>query len=179
MIKHGILALLTLGQAYGLQIRNELSRRTHRATPYNVGQIYATLDRLTAAGLVHASVGARDGSPLYALTDTGAELADQWCGQAVPGSRTPWDEMLFHVLLVRSLPSVPSAPVVDGYRGYWRGVLVRSAEGRVAGHAQLPALAERLRAEAALAWLERVAEVPDEDIPLDTERPPRGRPAKG
>lgn len=172
-MKHGILALLTQGSAYGLQVRNELTVRVQRETPFNVGQIYATIDRLTVAGLLVSDQRTSDGLPLYSLTEEGQSTAEQWISVADPGVRARWESMTFQVLLVRSLPGVDSSTLISSYEDFWRQVTIDlPLEGSLAQ------LATQLQAEAALTWLSQVAQHPLAITPLSSVRPPRGRPAR-
>lgn len=51
-----LLALLRLGDdAYGVSVRSEIERRTHRDV--SIGAVYATLDRMEAKDLVASRVG--------------------------------------------------------------------------------------------------------------------------
>ncbi len=59
-VRHALLALLSEGPKYGLQLRQEFEARTGEVWPLNVGQVYTTLQRLERDGLV-ASDGADDG----------------------------------------------------------------------------------------------------------------------
>lgn len=49
-VRDGLLALLTLGPAYGLQLHAELLDRAAHRRRVNVGQIYSTLERLRERG---------------------------------------------------------------------------------------------------------------------------------
>jgi hypothetical protein len=51
-VRDGILAILSMGPAYGLQLHSELTSRAPHRKPVNVGQIYGTLDRLAKQGLI-------------------------------------------------------------------------------------------------------------------------------
>src|SRR6202012_3215532 len=55
-VRHALLALLSEGPKYGLQLRQEFVARTGEVWPLNVGQVYTTLQRLERDGLVE-SVG--------------------------------------------------------------------------------------------------------------------------
>ena len=46
-VRDALLALLTAGPAYGFQLHGGLAARTGGRRTVNVGQTYATLDRLT------------------------------------------------------------------------------------------------------------------------------------
>ena len=51
-VRHALLALLSDGPKYGLQLRQEFEARTGEVWPLNVGQVYTTLQRLERDGLV-------------------------------------------------------------------------------------------------------------------------------
>ena len=54
-VRDGLLAVLSLGEGYGLQLHSELAARAPHRSPVNVGQIYSTLERLARAGLVESA----------------------------------------------------------------------------------------------------------------------------
>ena len=45
-VRHALLALLSEGPKYGLQLRKEFEESTGEVWPLNVGQVYTTLQRL-------------------------------------------------------------------------------------------------------------------------------------
>ena len=49
-VRHALLALLSEGPKYGLQLRDEFEQRTGEVWPLNVGQVYTTLQRLERDG---------------------------------------------------------------------------------------------------------------------------------
>ena len=51
-VRHALLALLTEGPKYGLQLGQEFEARTGDVWPLNMGQVYTTLQRLDRDGLV-------------------------------------------------------------------------------------------------------------------------------
>jgi DNA-binding PadR family transcriptional regulator len=55
-VPHALLALLTQGPMYGLQLQQAFEGATGEVWPINVGQVYGTLQRLVGVGLV-VSVG--------------------------------------------------------------------------------------------------------------------------
>ncbi len=68
-VRHALLALLSEGPKYGLQLRQEFEARTGEVWPLNVGQVYTTLQRLERDGLV-ASDGDDEGPQKgYRITD--------------------------------------------------------------------------------------------------------------
>jgi DNA-binding PadR family transcriptional regulator len=53
-VRHALLALLSEGPKYGLQLQKEFEARTGEVWPLNVGQVYTTLQRLERDGLVES-----------------------------------------------------------------------------------------------------------------------------
>ncbi|GAA3585581.1 hypothetical protein GCM10022198_06110 [Klugiella xanthotipulae] len=177
-IKNGILALLTLGPAYGLQLRNELQARTLREPALNVGQVYSTLERLQSSGLVKQTAETDDRLPLYTLTDTGAASAASWITTGTLATASPWESMVFQVLLVRSLPGVDSTPLLVSLRDQWVRINEIAQESyRAEITHDLRSHAGETLSIAALSWLRRVGDTSDHGMPLDTRRPQRGRPS--
>ena len=192
IVKHGILALLTQGPAYGLQLRTELVARTGRAPAVNVGQVYSTLERALASGLVTQDSHTEDGLPLYRLTREGEREARRWLVEPEFAPASAFDDMVCQVLLARSLPGVDPAPLVTRYRDHWAGMA--GAGAGAAGEAATAAatsgpggepdgLVERSRrraaralASAALDWLSETERDGGQGWPLARTRPPRGRP---
>jgi DNA-binding PadR family transcriptional regulator len=177
IIRDGILALLTQGPAYGLQLRNELDSRLKRPQQTNVGQVYSTLERLQLAGLVAQSTQTSDGLPLYTLSSSGAAVANEWMinPQIDPSAR--WDSMVSQVLLVKSLPEVSAEPLIEEFRSYWREAL-QQAQNMYAPEvsSDLRSSAEEGLCIAALTWLEQAAQADDRGQHISQQRPPRGRP---
>ena len=67
-VRHALLALLSEGPKYGLQLRQEFEARTGEVWPLNVGQVYTTLQRLERDGLVESDDTGDDG-PAEGLPD--------------------------------------------------------------------------------------------------------------
>lgn len=178
-IRDGILALLSLGPAYGLQLRNEFDSRLLRTQSTNVGQVYATLERLCAAELVVQDSFTVDGLPLYALTDTGEAEAKLWLRKPRIDQNNRWDAMVTQVLIARSIPAQSSEGLVDAFIAYWNAsleVAQNSFDHSVTS--ELRSSAEESLALAALSWLDRVRAVDDTGWTLSAERPARGRPSR-
>jgi DNA-binding PadR family transcriptional regulator len=68
-VKHALLALLSEGPKYGLQLRQEFEAQTGEVWPLNIGQVYTTLQRLERDGLVSPTV--RGGRPAEGLPHHG------------------------------------------------------------------------------------------------------------
>ena len=59
-VRHALLALLSEGPKYGLQLREEFEAGTGEVWPLNVGQVYTTLQRLERDGLVESDGDGQD-----------------------------------------------------------------------------------------------------------------------
>src|SRR3954470_10719179 len=98
-VRHALLALLSSGPRYGLQLRNEVEARTGEVWPLNVGQVYTTLQRLERDGFV-ASEGGDDGPQKgYRLTDAGRVELLAWLATPASDAQPPRDELLIKVLV--------------------------------------------------------------------------------
>lgn len=184
-VREGFLALLLAGENYGFGLHQEWIRRTGGRRPLNPGQSYATLDRLRSAGLIESAGTTADGLELSRLTESGRARALDWLGGDDASGTDPWDESLDRVLLVLSLPpgTIPkltAQAVLSAERSAWEQRL-RSAEPADEWVAQEATHAQNRQAEAAIAWLEAIAERHARSdanftIPFSTERRRRGRP---
>ncbi|MEN9751026.1 MAG: hypothetical protein RLZZ600_73 [Actinomycetota bacterium] len=112
-VPEALTAILTLGDAYGLQLHAELGARLPHRSKTNVGQIYSTLERLVRDGLVERSGETQDGLPLYAATAAGATRAKYWLAGNAIDSGASWTEILDVVLLGSTLAPVPLTQACD------------------------------------------------------------------
>src|ERR1700709_2815746 len=97
-VRHALLALLSDGPKYGLQLRHEFEARTGEVWPLNVGQVYSTLQRLERAAFVESRDGEVAGQQkrLRVNGDRRGELAT-WLH--TPSDTTPpRDELVIKVL---------------------------------------------------------------------------------
>ncbi|MFD4419884.1 PadR family transcriptional regulator [Agromyces sp. NPDC058484] len=119
-VRDAILVLLTAGPAYGFQLHGGLAARTGGRRTVNVGQTYATLERLARQRLVEPAGTTDDGLPLHRLTAAGAEAAQAWLMGADAAGADPWDETLDRILIARSLPDCDADAVIAAERARWR-----------------------------------------------------------
>jgi DNA-binding PadR family transcriptional regulator len=120
-----MLALLSEGPKYGLQLREEFEARTGEVWPLNVGQVYMTLQRLERDALIAAVTDATDDeeepdSPqkAYRITDEGhAELA-RWLRTPPDLSTPPRDELVMKVLVSLRVPGTDTRDVIQAHRRY-------------------------------------------------------------
>lgn len=172
-LRHSLLAVLTLGPAYGYQLHAEVVERTRRDAPLNVGQVYSTLDRLRRDGLIEDAGSTPDNLPLYALTDAGAIEARMHLTEP---DLSDWHDMVERVLLALSLPGNHVPILVNNYRRLWspQGGASDEVFDPTGGLLQAAAQhASRLLRASALVWLDSLPEV--EPWALRTDRRRRGR----
>ena len=115
-VRLSLLALLTEGDRYGYQLRQEFEQRTGGTWPINIGQIYTTLSRLQRDGLVVEAGRQDDGSVVYSLTDQGRREAEQWWQTPVDRSAPSREELAIKLALAVSSPGVDVADVVQRQR---------------------------------------------------------------
>ena len=121
-VRHALLALLSEGPKYGLQLREEFEARTGEVWPLNVGQVYTTLQRLERDGLVESDGDGEDG-PQKRLPHhrrrARQELAE-WLRTPPDLSSPPRDELVIKVLVAlrgarrRRARRDPGAPPLPG-----------------------------------------------------------------
>jgi len=120
-VRHALLALLSTGPKYGLQLREEFEANTGQVWPLNVGQVYTTLQRLERDGLVAAADSeSADPGPqkAYRITDAGsAELSD-WLRVPPDLSTPPRDDLVMKVLIAVRVPGTDMAEVIQAHRRY-------------------------------------------------------------
>jgi DNA-binding PadR family transcriptional regulator len=165
-LRSTIVATLLLGDQYGLQLHGEVVSRTARPSPLNVGQVYATLDRLISAGQVAESGTTPDGLRQYCLTAEGRRSAEAWL--TTPVSPRDWGSMREQVLLVSTVPGAEIGPLLRSYRLMWAEPSPSPSELADLG-------AEAALCQAALDWLDSLGDLRGRQRPLGEVRPRRGR----
>src|SRR2546421_11129193 len=106
-VRHALLALLSEGPKYGLQLRQEFEARTGEVWPLNVGQVYTTLQRLERDGLVESDDDGDEGPQRdFRITTEGAAELTTWLRTPPDMTSPPRDELVIKVLVALRLPSV-------------------------------------------------------------------------
>jgi DNA-binding PadR family transcriptional regulator len=159
-VRHALLALLSEGPMYGLQLREEFEARTGEVWPLNVGQVYTTLQRLERDGLAESD-GTGDDSPqkAYRITAGGeAELAS-WLRTPPDLSAPPRDELVMKVLVAQRVPGADVREVIQSHRRYliqlmqqWTRIKDDEADYDLA--VALVVDAELFRLDAVVRWLD-------------------------
>jgi len=159
-VRHALLALLSEGPKYGLQLRQDFEARTGEVWPLNVGQVYTTLQRLERDGLVAADGDGEDGPQRnFRITRSGkAELAE-WLRTPPDMSSPPRDELVIKVLVAARLPGVDVREVVQVHRRHlvelmqqWTRIKDLAAGDDVA--LALVVDAELFRLDGVIRWLD-------------------------
>lgn len=191
-VRQSLLAILDQGPCYGYQLRAEFDRRTGATWPLNVGQIYNTLDRLERDGLVAKGDTDEQGHVFWEITDAGRDEVRAWLAAPVERNSGSRDELAVKIAVAATLPGVDIAAVVHAQRRATLAHLQELGRTRFGGADGPEELAWSLvldalvfQAEAEVRWLDhieqRLAQHPQHALALElaTDRPKRGRPAKG
>jgi len=159
-VRHAVLALLTEGPKYGLQLRQEFEARTGEVWPLNVGQIYTTLQRLERDGFVESDdaddIGPQKGFRITA--DGSAELA-RWLRTPPDLDLPPRDELVIKVLMAVRIPGIDVHEVIQVHRRYVVEVMqqwthLKEDEADVDLNFALVVDAELYRLDAVVRWLD-------------------------
>ena len=175
-VRHALLALLSEGPRYGLQLRQEFEARTGEVWPLNVGQVYTTLQRLERDGLVASDPGEDGPQKNFRITAEGLEELGDWLRTPPNLTSPPRDELVIKVLVALQVPGVDVHDVVQVHRRYvielmqqWTRLKEEAAEHDLAF--ALVVDAELFRLESVIRWLDAA------DGRL--RRQPRRAPAEG
>jgi DNA-binding PadR family transcriptional regulator len=116
-----MLALLSEGPKYGLQLREEFEARTGEVWPLNVGQVYTTLQRLERDGLIVSDdAGDATDSPqkAYRITEPGSRELSAWLRTPPDLSSPPRDELVMKILVSLRVPGIDARDVIQAHRRY-------------------------------------------------------------
>jgi DNA-binding PadR family transcriptional regulator len=159
-VRHALLALLTEGPKYGLRLREEFEARTGEVWPLNVGQVYATLQRLERDGLVESD-GSGDEGPQkgFRITAEGEQELARWLRTPPDLSSPPRDELVMKVLVAVRLPGTDVHAVIQAHRRYlvelmqqWTRIKEDDAQGDL--NMLLAVDAELYRLDSVVRWLD-------------------------
>ncbi len=118
-VRHAMLALLSEGPKYGLQLREEFETRTGEVWPLNVGQVYTTLQRLERDGMVESDGDSPDGpQKAYRITEAGGGELVSWLRTPPDLSSPPRDELVMKVLVALRVPGASVADIIQVHRRY-------------------------------------------------------------
>jgi len=178
-VRHALLALLSEGPKYGLQLREEFEAGTGEVWPLNVGQVYTTLQRLERDGLVE-SEGTGDDGPQkgFRITAEGEHELAAWLRTPPDLASPPRDELVMKVLVALRVPGTDVHEVIQVHRRYlvelmqqWTRIKEQEAEFDLS--LGLVVDAELFRLDAVTRWLDAA----DGRLKRAAVEPPRPAPA--
>src|SRR5580658_5731484 len=159
-VRHALLALLSEGPKYGLQLREEFEARTGEVWPLNVGQVYTTLQRLERDGFV-ASEDSEPASPQksFVITADGELELASWLRTPPDLSSPPRDELVMKVLVALRVPGVDVREVLQVHRTYLIGLMqqwtrLKEYEAEFDIGLALAVDAELFRLDSVVRWLD-------------------------
>jgi len=118
-VRHALLALLSDGPKYGLQLRQEFEARTGEVWPLNIGQVYTTLQRLERDGLVESDSNEEEGAQKdFHITAEGSSELTEWLRTPPDLSSPPRDELVIKVLIAMEVPGIDIREVIQVHRRY-------------------------------------------------------------
>jgi DNA-binding PadR family transcriptional regulator len=159
-VRHALLALLSEGPKYGLQLREEFEARTGEVWPLNVGQVYTTLQRLERDGLIESDDAADEGPQKgFQITAEGADELAGWLRTPPDLSSPPRDELVIKVLVALRVPGTDVGEVIQAHRRYLIELMQQWTRIKEDGAADdlglaLAVDAELFRLDSVIRWLD-------------------------
>jgi DNA-binding PadR family transcriptional regulator len=159
-VRHALLALLSEGPKYGLQLREEFEARTGEVWPLNVGQVYTTLQRLERDGLAESDGSDPEGPQRrFRITQAGREELAGWLRTPPDMTSPPRDELVIKILVALRVPGTDVPEVIQAHRRYlvqlmqqWTRIKEAAAESDIA--LALAVDAELFRLDSVIRWLD-------------------------
>ena len=163
-IRHGLLALLDEGPAYGYQLKAVFEERTGGTWPLNIGQVYTTLARAERDGLVAQLAVEDDGRVVYEITEAGRREVARWFSSPVRRDAPARDELTIKLAVAVTAPGVDVRALVQTQRSETMRTLQAltrlkiDADDRPGSDTAWRLVLERLifDAEAEARWLDHV-----------------------
>jgi DNA-binding PadR family transcriptional regulator len=159
-VRHALLALLSEGPKYGLQLRQEFEARTGEVWPLNVGQVYTTLQRLERDGFVESD-GAGDEGPQkgFRITAEGEDELAAWLRTPPDLSLPPRNELVIKILVAWRVPGVDVHEVIQVHRRYLVELMqqwtrLKEDEASLDLEFALAVDAELFRLDSVIRWLD-------------------------
>ncbi|HEX3753350.1 MAG TPA: PadR family transcriptional regulator [Streptosporangiaceae bacterium] len=158
-VRHALLALLSEGPKYGLQLREEFEARTGEVWPLNVGQVYQTLQRLERDGLVESDDGVEGPQRGYQITADGSDELSRWLRTPPDLASPPRDELVMKVLVALRVPGTDIHEVIQAHRRYLVQLMqqwtrIKESEAETDLGLALVVDAELFRLDAVVRWLD-------------------------
>jgi DNA-binding PadR family transcriptional regulator len=159
-VPYALLALLSEGPKYGLQLQQEFEAGTGEVWPLNVGQVYKTLGRLERDGLAESDDAGQEGpQKRYRITADGRQALAAWLRTPPDLTSPPRDELVMKVLVAARVPGTDAHEVILAHRLYLLELMqqwTRLKEGEARDDLGLALVvdAELFRLDAVIRWLD-------------------------
>jgi DNA-binding PadR family transcriptional regulator len=174
-VRHALLALLSEGPKYGLQLREEFEARTGEVWPLNVGQVYTTLQRLERDGMVESDDTTEEGPQKgFRITAEGERELAGWLRTPPDLAAPPRDELVIKVLVALRVPGTDVHEVIQVHRRYLVQLMqqwtrIKEDEGDRDLGLALVVDAELFRLDSVVRWLDsadsRLKRLPEGESP--------------
>jgi DNA-binding PadR family transcriptional regulator len=160
-VRHALLALLSEGPKYGLQLREEFEAGTGEVWPLNIGQVYTTLQRLERDGLAESDSDTDSAGPQrrFRITQAGQQELADWLRTPPDMTSPPRDELVMKILVALRLPGIDVPEVIQAHRRYlvelmqqWTRIKEAAAESDIS--LALAVDAELFRLDSVIRWLD-------------------------
>ena len=134
IVGNALLALLSEGPKYGLQLHEEFEAATGYVWPLNSGQVYTALDRLERAGLIKRTNAEKRGRQRPArLTARGTSELERWMSTLGAIGLPTRDETVIKVLIALSRSADEGHEGIRMHRAHVGADLVRIVSGTSSG----------------------------------------------
>ncbi len=118
-VKYGLLGLLARQAQHGYELKRSFDQLTGGVWELNHGQIYQSLERLAADGLVRFTVERDDNAPdrkVYDVTERGREALDEWLSHTDARVRPLRDELFVRLAVMAHHPPAEVRQLLAAYR---------------------------------------------------------------
>jgi DNA-binding PadR family transcriptional regulator len=160
-VRHALLALLSEGPKYGLQLREEFEAGTGEVWPLNVGQVYTTLQRLERDDLIESDAQDEtdDKQKRFRITPAGETELARWLRTPPDMSAPPRDELVMKILVAMRVPGTDVREVIQAHRRYLVELMqqwtrIKDDEADYDMNLALVVDAELFRLDAVIRWLD-------------------------
>jgi len=165
-MRQHLLALLAKEPAHGYELKLALEQTFGAAYPSpNIGQIYVTLKRLEADGLVRAEDVEQDSRPnkkVYELTPQGRDAVAAWVDEPTEGPRVR-DDFFIKLVLAPRAGLADRLELINRQRRYYFAQMrhlteLQDSADSLDSTARLLIEGQVLHLQAGLEWLQRCQE---------------------
>src|SRR5690554_3949724 len=118
-VKYGLLGLLAREAQHGYELRRSFEQFTGGFWELNHGQIYQSLERLAADGLVSFTVESAENAPerkVYEVTDRGRQSLERWLERSNARVRPLRDELFVRLAVMATRPPQQLLALISEYR---------------------------------------------------------------